>query len=269
MSNVKNEIPMPQDPDSVADNFLAFVQLVTVLRQECPWDRKQTNESIAHLLIEEAYEMIEAVQKGDDEEFSRELGDLLLHVVMHSVMAEERGAFDMVKIIKRIHKKLVHRHPHIFGEIEVRDDSDVTRNWEELKMQEGRTSVLQGVPHSLPSLLRAERMQHKVANVGFDWENSEGPWLKVEEELAELKAELKNGNKDKAEEELGDVLFSIVNAARFDKLVPEEALQKTNNKFIKRFQYIEEKAHQLGKEINKMSLEEMDTLWDEAKQNGL
>lgn len=269
MTNRKNEIPKPQNPDSLADNFTAFDELVRVLRRECPWDRKQTNESIAHLLIEESYEMIDAVQKGDDKEFSKELGDLLLHVVMHAVMAEERGAFNLKDVIKRIHAKLVHRHPHVFGETAVEGERQVLQNWEDLKMKEGRKSVLEGVPAALPSLLRAQRVQHKAANAGFDWEDNSGPWQKVEEELKELKTELQSGNNEKAEQEFGDLLFSLVNAARFEKIVAEEALQKTNSKFVNRFKYIEEKAHLADKKLSEMTLAEMDKLWDEAKEKGI
>lgn len=269
MNHNKFEIPKPVNTDSLADNFLAFVDLVKILRRECPWDSKQTNESIAHLIIEESYEMIEALQKADDDSFSRELGDLLLHIVLHSVMAEQRGAFNLIDVLKRIHTKLVFRHPHVFGDINVEGEGDVVRNWEDLKMKEGRTSVLEGVPKALPALLRAQRMQHKAANVGFDWENSDGPWQKVEEELLELRNEIRTGNRQKAEQELGDVIFSIVNAARFEKLVAEEALQKTNDKFFRRFQYIEEKALSVGKRLADMTLEEMDELWNVAKSDGL
>ncbi len=269
MINRKNEIPKPQNPDSLADNITAFEQLVRVLRRKCPWDRKQTNESIAHLLIEESYEMIEAVQKGDDKEFSKELGDLLLHVVMHAVMAEERGAFNLIDVIKRIHAKLVHRHPHVFGETAVEGERQVLQNWEDLKMKEGRKSVLEGVPATLPSLLRAQRVQHKASNAGFDWEDNSGPWQKVEEELKELKTELQSGNNEKAEQEFGDLLFSLVNAARFEKIVAEEALQKTNSKFVNRFKYIEEKVHLADKKLSEMTLAELDKLWDKAKEKGI
>lgn len=266
MNKNKINIPSPADPDNMSDVFLAYYELVKILRRECPWDRKQTNKSIAHLIIEEAYEMIEAIESGDDEEFSKELGDLLLHVVMHSIMANQRGAFDLINVIHRNHEKLVYRHPHVFGDTEVSGESEVVKNWEALKMQEGQKSVLQGVPKAMPALLRAQRMQHKASRVGFDWSDKDDVWAKVEEELNEFKEALNNGNKDNTTEELGDLLFSIVNAARFEDIVAEQALQKTNNKFTKRFEYIEQKAKQQNRNLDDMTLKEMDELWEEAKK---
>jgi len=266
-----NEVPVPRNSDSIADNFTAFVELVKILRRECPWDKKQTNESIAHLLIEESYETIDAIYKKDDAEFSKELGDLLLHVVMHAVMADERGAFNLLDVMNKIHTKLVYRHPHVFGEVEVSGEDEVTKNWEMLKLKEKGSkdisSILDGVPNSLPALLRAERIQHKAARVGFDWDDKNEVWKKVEEELCELKAELKSGNKAKATEELGDLFFAIVNAARHEEIVAEEALHLTNNKFKQRFTYIEQKAKESGLELDKMTLVEMDSLWNEAKKS--
>jgi XTP/dITP diphosphohydrolase len=259
-------VPKPKDPTSVTDQFLAFEEIVRILRRDCPWDRKQTNESIAHLLIEECYETIDAIEKGDDEEFAKELGDLLLHVVMHAVMAEQRGSFNMIDVITKISTKLVNRHPHVFGKVAVSGEDDVMNNWEAIKMKEGQKSILQGVPKALPALLRAERIQHKASHVGFDWDNKDNVWEKVEEELSELKHEIAQGNKDRMVSEFGDVMFSLVNAARFEDIVPEEALQRTNNKFTKRFQFIERKCIELGKNMNNMTLAELDTIWDEAKK---
>ncbi len=269
MANQMYEVPKPKDPDSLADQFLNFVEIVKILRKGCPWDRKQTNESISQLLIEETYEMIEAIAKKDDMEFSKELGDIFLHVVMHSVIAEERGAFDLVDVLKRIQTKLVHRHPHVFGDVKVNGEKDVMQNWENLKIEEGQTSILQGVPNTLPALMRAQRIQFKASKVGFDWDNKKGVWDKIEEELQELKAEMEANDIEKISEEMGDLIFAIVNAARFDDVVAEEALQKTNDKFIRRFKYIEEKAKEINKNISDMSLEEMDKYWDEAKSKGL
>lgn len=262
----KNAIPIAKNQDSLIEQFEAYYQVVKILRKECPWDSKQTNESIANLLIEESYETIEAIHKKDDEEFSKELGDLLLHIVMHAIMAEERGAFNMIEVIKKSMKKLIHRHPHVFANVSVDGENDVLQNWEALKMQEkGRDSILQGVPIAMPSLLRAQRIQHKVANVGFDWDNKKECWDKVEEEFKELKTELLNGNSKNANMELGDLLFSIVNAARKEDIVAEEALQFTNDKFTKRFQFIEKKVASMNKNIKDLSLEELDIIWDEAK----
>ncbi len=266
MNNNKAEIPRPADANNMTDVFAAYYELVEILRRQCPWDSKQTNQSIAHLIIEEAYEMIEAIEKGDDEEFSKELGDLLLHVVMHSIMAKERGAFDLINVIQRNHEKLIFRHPHVFGDTEVSGEGEVVRNWEVLKMREGQSSVLQGVPKAMPALLRAERMQHKASRVGFDWDESEEVWAKVEEELREFKEALSGGDMGHAAEELGDLLFSIVNAARFVDIIAEQALQKTNNKFTRRFEYIERKAREQNRSLDDMTLAEMDELWEEAKE---
>jgi XTP/dITP diphosphohydrolase len=264
-------IPKPNDPESIKDQFESFVQLVQVLRQECPWDRKQTHESISHLFIEEAYEMIDAIEIGDDEEFSKELGDLFLHILMHAVIAEQRGSFSIIDVMKKVQAKLIHRHPHVFGEVTADDEETVRKNWEELKMQEGRTSALEGVPNALPALLRAQRMQEKAANVGFDWDDEKDVWKKVDEEIQELREELETGNQERITEELGDVLFSIVNAARFRSIIAEDALQKTSNKFKHRFMKIEQMALEKGRQLKDMTLQEMDDLWNEvkAKEKGL
>ncbi len=269
MSDQPIPIPQPSNPDSIKDQFESFVELVTILRRECPWDRKQTHESISHLFIEEAYEMIDAIEASDDKEFAKELGDLFLHIVMHAVIAEQRGAFSILDVMKKVQEKLIHRHPHVFGEISADDEETVRKNWEELKMQEGRSSALEGVPNALPALLRAQRIQEKAANVGFDWDEEADVWKKVYEEIDELRAELDFGNQEKIADELGDVLFSIVNAARFRSIIAEEALQKTSNKFKRRFMSIEQSAQAMGKQLKDMTLQEMDELWNKAKEQGL
>ncbi len=265
----KIEIPKPKDPNNLADVFISFVEIVKLLRQHCPWDREQTNESISHLIIEEAYETLDAVQKKNDVEFAKELGDLLLHIVMHAIMAEERKAFNLIDVINKISEKMVLRHPHVFGDIKVSGEGEVLENWEKIKKQEGRKNTLDGVPISLPALLRAERIQQKASRVGFDWDNKQDVWKKVDEEYAELKAELQNGNAQKVQEEFGDLLFALVNAARFENIVPESALQLTNTKFINRFRYVEEQARKTGKDLSNMTLAEMDALWNEAKEKGI
>jgi len=268
MSKSNIPIPIPKNPNDFLDSFKSFVELVEILRKECPWDREQTNESIAPLMIEEVYETIDAIHQKNDSEFSKELGDLLLHIVMHAIMASERGAFNLNDVIKRIHTKMVSRHPHVFGDTEVTDSSEVMKNWEKLKRKEGKQSALDGVPLALPALLRAERIQHKASRVGFDWDNPEDVWAKVEEELGELKNELlANDSSENSTMEFGDLIFSLVNAGRFHNIVAEEALQKTNQKFIDRFQYIEMKAKEYGKEMKDMTLGEMDELWNQAKTN--
>lgn len=267
MQNNKVPIPNPKNVDSLCDQFLNFVEIVRILRLHCPWDRKQTNESIAPLLIEEAYETISAIEEKNDTEFQKELGDLFLHIVMHSVMAEERGAFSLLDVLKKIQEKLIFRHPHVFASLEVSGEEEVLRNWEELKQKEGKNSVLEGVPINLPSLLRAERIQHKASRVGFDWSAREQVWEKVVEELNELKSAI-DGNepRERVEEEFGDLLFALVNLGRFLELSPEAALQKTNNKFIRRFKSIEEYAKSNNKNLNDLTLDEMDKIWEETKR---
>lgn len=263
-------IPTPNDPSKLTDLFQAFYELVWILRQECPWDREQTNQSIAQLTIEEAYEAVDAIYKSDDEDLAGELGDLLLHIVMHSIMANQRGAFSLEDVIKKIHSKMVRRHPHVFGEVEVANQDEVLRNWENIKKSEKKAdeSILDGVPNNLPALLRAERIQHKASRVGFDWIDKKDMWAKVEEEFKELKQELQNNDQKRKTEEFGDFLFALVNAARYEGIVAEEALQLANNKFTERFKHIERRANENGKELVKMSLEEMDAYWDEAKELG-
>jgi XTP/dITP diphosphohydrolase len=260
------QIPNPSDPENTLSSIEAFIRLVWILREQCPWDKKQTHESISHLLIEEAYETLEAIEDGDDRELSKELGDLLLHVVMHGVMAEQRGAFTLNTIVKQEFDKLVNRHPHIFGDEEAADEKTVLQNWERLKMKEGRTSVLDGVPKALPAALRAHRTQEKAANVGFDWHDRKDVWAKVDEELGELKVEIENKDAEGTKREFGDVFFSLINAARHEGVVAEEALHGTINTFIQRFQYIESKSASNGRDLRDMDLQEMDDLWNEAKQ---
>ena len=247
----------------------AFERLLTImdeLREQCPWDKKQTMESLRHLTIEEVYELGDAILDNDLDEVKKELGDVLLHIVFYSKIGSETKDFDIADVCHSICDKLVDRHPHIYGDVEVKDEEEVTRNWEQLKLKEGKKSVLEGVPKSLPSMVKANRIQDKVSGVGFDWEKPEQVFEKVEEELAELKEEIAAGDTDRIESEFGDVFFSMVNYARFLKVNPENALERTNKKFIKRFQYLEEKSAALQKHLKDMTLSEMDVFWEEAKK---
>ena len=222
-------------------------------------------ETLRHLTIEETYELGDAILDKDLEEVKKELGDVLLHIVFYSKIGSETNDFDIADVCNGICEKLIHRHPHIYGDVTVENEDDVKRNWENLKLKEGKKSVLEGVPNSLPALVKANRIQEKVAGVGFDWEQPEQVWEKVEEELSEFKEEIKKGDKDAMESEFGDVLFSMVNYARFLKINPENALERTNKKFTKRFQYLEEKAKEINKPLKDMTLAEMDVFWEEAK----
>jgi len=247
----------------------AFERLLIImddLRAQCPWDKKQTMESLRHLTIEEVYELGDAILEHNLDEIKKELGDVLLHIVFYSKIGSESNAFDIADVCNGICDKLIERHPHIYGDVKVNDEEDVKRNWEQIKLKEGKKSVLEGVPNSLPALVKANRIQDKVAGVGFDWEQPEQVWQKVEEELQELQNEVQMNNKDQIENELGDVLFSMVNYARFLNINPENALERTNKKFIKRFQYLEEKAKALNKSLRDMTLAEMDVFWEEAKK---
>ncbi|MGZ0016693.1 nucleoside triphosphate pyrophosphohydrolase [Yeosuana sp. AK3] len=247
----------------------AFDRLLTImdeLREGCPWDKKQTMETLRHLTIEETYELGDAILDNDLEEVKKELGDVLLHIVFYAKIGSETNSFDIADVCHGICEKLISRHPHIYGDVQVENEEDVKRNWENLKLKEGKKSVLEGVPNSLPALVKANRIQEKVAGVGFDWEEPNQVWEKVEEELAEFKEEVKNGNVDAMESEFGDVLFSMVNYARFLKINPENALERTNKKFSKRFQYLEEKAKAINKPLKEMTLAEMDVFWEEAKR---
>ena len=255
--------------NSRQDQLKAFDRLLTImdeLREQCPWDKKQTMETLRHLTIEETYELGDAILDQDLEEVKKELGDVLLHMVFYAKIGSEKGAFDIADVCHSICDKLVHRHPHIYGNVEVSNEEDVKRNWENLKLKEGKNSVLEGVPKSLPALVKANRIQEKVAGVGFDWEAPEQVWQKVEEELQEFKAEVHIDNKDAMEDEFGDVLFSLINYARFLKINPENALERTNKKFIKRFQYLEAQAKLINKPLKDMTLAEMDVFWEEAKR---
>ncbi|NKI32898.1 nucleoside triphosphate pyrophosphohydrolase [Croceivirga thetidis] len=251
------------------EQLLAFDRLLTImeeLREQCPWDRKQTMQSLRHLTIEETYELGDAILENDLDEVKKELGDLLLHIVFYSKIGSETEDFDIADVANGICEKLINRHPHIYGDVEVSDEEDVKRNWENIKLKEGKKSVLEGVPNSLPALVKANRVQEKVAGVGFDWEKPEQVFEKLQEEMGELQEEVKASNQDKIEAEFGDVLFSMVNYARFLGVNPENALERTNKKFIQRFQYLEEKSKELGKTLMDMSLKEMDVFWEEAKQ---
>lgn len=251
------------------DQLKAFDRLLTImdeLRDKCPWDQKQTMETLRPLTIEETYELGDAILDADLKEVKGELGDLLLHIVFYAKIGSETNDFDISDVINGICKKLIHRHPHIYSDVKVKDEAEVKKNWENLKLKEGKSSVLQGVPKSLPALVKASRIQEKVAGVGFDWEHSDQVWDKVEEEIGELKEEILNKNQDAIEDEFGDVLFSLINYARFLNINPENALERTNKKFIKRFQYLEKKAKGLQKSLSEMTLAEMDVYWDEAKK---
>ena len=252
------------------EKLSAFERLLNImdeLRKDCPWDKVQTYESLRHLTVEETYELSEAIFDKDVENIKNELGDLMLHIVFYAKIGSETGDFDIADVLEYINEKLVYRHPHIYGDVEVDDAEAVKANWEMLKLKEGRDSVLSGVPKSLPPLVKAYRIQEKVKGVGFDWEKPEQVWDKVQEEMQELKYEVDNGNsKEKMENELGDLMFSIINYARFIDINPEDALEKTNRKFIHRFQHLESKAKEIGKSLKDMSLDEMDVFWEEAKK---
>lgn len=254
--------------NSREEQLKAFDRLLTImdqLRTECPWDKKQTLQSLRHLTIEETYELGDAILDNDLNEVKKELGDVLLHIVFYAKIGSETGDFDIADVANGICEKLINRHPHIYGDVKVENEEDVKRNWESLKLKEGNKSVLEGVPKSLPALVKANRIQDKVAGVGFDWEEPQQVFEKVQEELAELQVEVQKADQDKMESEFGDVLFSMINYARFLNVNPENALERTNKKFIKRFQYLEQKAKEHGKPIADMTLSEMDLYWEEAK----
>jgi XTP/dITP diphosphohydrolase len=246
--------------------FERLLDIMDELREKCPWDRKQTFETLRHLTIEETYELGDAILDNDLEEIKKELGDLLLHIVFYSKIGSEKKAFDIADVANQISDKLIHRHPHIYGETDAEDADQVVKNWEDIKLKEGKKSVLEGVPKSLPALVKAYRIQDKVSGVGFDWDQKEAVLEKVKEELDELRTEIDAGDSKKMEAELGDVMFSLVNYARFLKVNPENALERTNKKFIKRFNYIEEKAKNSQRKVSELSIEEMEILWQEAKK---
>ena len=262
-------LPKAISMNSRQTQLKAFDRLLTImdeLREQCPWDKKQTIQTLRHLTIEETYELGDAILDNDLNEVKKELGDVLLHIVFYAKIGSETNDFDIADVCNEICDKLVHRHPHIYGDVIVEDEEEVKRNWENLKLKEGKKSVLEGVPKGLPALVKANRIQDKVAGIGFDWEKPEQVWEKVEEELAEFQDEIKIGDTDKMEAEFGDVLFSMVNYARFLNISPENALERTNKKFIKRFQYLEGRAKGIGKSLKEMTLEEMDVFWEEAKK---
>ncbi|MDO5760359.1 MAG: nucleoside triphosphate pyrophosphohydrolase [Bacteroidota bacterium] len=246
--------------------FERMLSLMKKVRKDCPWDSKQTNDTLRTLTIEEVYELSEAILNKDDKNICKELGDVLMHVVFYSLIGKEKNKFDITEVMNSLSEKLIRRHPHVFcqsGEITYQD---VEKNWEKIKLKEGNRSTLAGVPSTLPSLVKAYRMQDKAKGVGFDWENKQEVWAKVEEEIRELKTEEQKEDKEKMEEEFGDVLFALINYARFLDINPDTALEKTNRKFKTRFQYIEQKAKEKGLNLSDMTLEEMDSLWNEAKQ---
>mgnify|MGYP003109046723 CR=1 FL=1 len=254
--------------NSRKDQLQAFDRLLTImdeLREKCPWDKKQTMQTLRHLTIEETYELGDAILDNDLDEVKGELGDLLLHIVFYAKIGSETNDFDIADVLNQICEKLISRHPHIYGDVDVADEEEVKRNWENLKLKEGKKSVLQGVPKSLPALVKANRIQDKVAGVGFDWEEPQQVFEKLKEELEELQHEVTEDNADKIEAEFGDVLFSMINYARFLNVNPENALERTNKKFINRFQYLEGKAKEKGIALKDMTLGEMDVFWEEAK----
>lgn len=254
--------------DERATSFLRLLTIMDELREQCPWDKKQTIESIRHLTIEETFELSDAILKNDLPEIKKELGDILLHIVFYSRIASETNAFTIKDVIDSLCEKLIYRHPHIYGDAKAENEEQVKQNWEQLKQTEkgGNKTVLSGVPNSMPALLKAYRIQEKARAVGFDWEKPEQVYEKVKEELDEFEAELKNKDLKKAEEEFGDVLFSLINYARFLKINPEDALEHTNQKFIKRFTYMENKVKEQGKQIADCKLAELDGYWNEAKK---
>jgi len=257
---------------SVDAKKIAFERLLTImdeLRSQCPWDKKQTIHTLRNLTIEETYELADAITDTNWKNIKEELGDILLHIIFYSKIGEEQNEFSIADVLNAQCEKLIHRHPHIYGDVKVKDEDEVKKNWEQLKLKEGKKSVLQGVPQSLPAIIKAYRIQEKAAQVKFEWENTAQVWDKVEEELQEFKEVALNPNPDKKrmEEEFGDLLFSLINLSRFIQIDPESALEQTNKKFIKRFQYIELKAAEQNRSLNDMTLAEMDALWNEAKRN--
>ncbi len=248
--------------------FGRFLDVLNELREKCPWDKKQTNESLRPNTIEETYELCDALMRNDKKEICKELGDVLLHIAFYAKIASETGDFDMKDVCDRLCDKLIFRHPHVFGDVKAETAGQVSENWEQLKLKEkdGNKTVLSGVPASLPSLIKAYRIQDKARNVGFDWEERSQVWEKVKEEIQEFQVEVERMDKEKAEDEFGDIMFSLINAARLYKINPDNALERTNQKFIRRFGYVEEHSIKQGKNMKDMPLEELDKLWNEAKQ---
>ena len=249
------------------EEFVRLVNIMDELREQCPWDRKQTIQSLRQMTIEETYELADAITDENWEGIREELGDLLLHIVFYSKIGREQKHFELADVISGICEKLIARHPHIYGDVEVKDAEDVKKNWEKLKLKEGKKSVISGVPKTLPSTVKAMRLQEKARQVGFEWENKEQVWEKVEEEIDELKAAIQSNDPVKTEEEFGDVIFSLINYARFLQVDAENALEKTNRKFIHRFSAMEQQALQNGRDLSEMSLQEMDELWNIIKQS--
>lgn len=251
----------------LSDAFLRLVRIMDELREKCPWDKKQTIHTLRQQTIEETYELTDAITGEDWKGIKEELGDLLLHTVFYAKIGTEQGKFTLTDVLEGISDKLVSRHPHIYGDVQVNNEEDVKRNWEQLKLKEGKTSVLQGVPKSLPALVKAMRLQEKAKQVGFEWENAQQVWEKVEEEMQELKEAVDHGDALHTEEELGDLFFSLINYARFLQLDPENALERTNRKFISRFQQMEKIAAEQGKGLQEMTLPEMDNIWNSVKKD--
>ena len=249
-----------------AEAFIRLVEIMDRLREECPWDKKQTMDSLRYLTIEEMYELSDAILEKDMGEIKKELGDLLLHIVFYSRIASENNDFDIADVLNGISDKLIYRHPHIYGDVKVKDEKEVKKNWEKLKLKEGKKSVLEGVPKSLPAIVKAFRIQEKVRGVGFDWDNKTQVWEKVQEEIEELKHEETENNHDRIESEFGDVLFALVNYSRFIDVNPEDALERTNKRFIMRFKLMEDKIKIDGHELSDMSFDEMDKYWEWAKK---
>ncbi|MCZ2442223.1 MAG: nucleoside triphosphate pyrophosphohydrolase [Flavobacteriales bacterium] len=253
--------------ETESNNFEKLLKIMDELREKCPWDRKQTMDSLRHLTIEEMYELSDAIIEKNYNELCKELGDVLLHIVFYAKIGAEQGHFDMNDVIEQLNQKLITRHPHIYGEVKVDDEDAVKRNWESIKLKEGKISVLQGVPQGLPALIKAYRIQDKARGVGFEWTNRKDVWHKVEEEMAELQQAVENNESfERIEDELGDVFFSLINYARFINQNPEDALERTNRKFIRRFQHMEKRAKENGLAINELSLKQLDVWWNEAKQ---
>ena len=248
-----------------AKAFIRLVEIMDRLREECPWDKKQTIDSLRYLTIEEMYELSDAILDKNMDEIKKELGDLMLHIVFYSRIASEKKHFDITDVLDSISDKLIHRHPHIYGDVVANDIKQVKENWEKLKLKEGKKSVLEGVPKSLPAIVKAYRIQEKVRGIGFDWQNKNQVWDKFQEEIEEFQREEKNNDSAKMEEEFGDVLFSLVNYSRFVNINPEDALEKTNKKFIRRFQFMEQKIKEDGLDLSKLTFEQMNTFWDMAK----
>jgi MazG family protein len=250
-----------------AEAFERLIRIMNELREKCPWDRKQTIQSLRQMTLEETYELTDAITENNWKSIKEELGDLLLHIVFYSKIASEQKQFTIEEVLNGISQKLIDRHPHIYGGVEVRDEEDVKRNWEKLKIKEGKQSVLSGVPKTLPALVKSMRLQEKARQVGFEWENKEQVWEKVKEEESELQEAIESGDQKKMEEEFGDLVFSLVNFARFLTIDAENALEITNKKFINRFSQMEEKAMASGKNLNEMTLQEMDSIWNQIKRD--